>query len=79
LQRGGFETLHAGGDSFAFVRQLGGESIITALTRGSATTLELGVSGRWRDALSGDLLEARNGVLHVPLRDVSFRILRLEL
>jgi alpha-glucosidase len=79
LQRGGFETLHAGGDSFAFVRQLGGESVTTALTRGSATTLELGVSGRWRDALSGDLLEARNGVLHVPLRDVSFRILRLEL
>jgi alpha-glucosidase len=82
LQRGGFETLHAAGDALAFVRRLEGQAVITALTRGDTValevTLEPSLEGRWKDAFSGEGLEAADGALRLALATKSFRILMLE-
>jgi alpha-glucosidase len=62
LARGGYLTLLAHGDVFAYARILGDEAVVTLLHRGDrATSVTLpvwatGTTGRWFDALDGSSL-----------------------
>jgi alpha-glucosidase len=62
LQRGGYGTLLAEGDVFAFARTLDGDAVITIVHRGAdacavtVPTWATGVAGPWTDALRGTMV-----------------------
>jgi alpha-glucosidase len=76
LQRGGWETVHAAGDAIAYLRRLGTERVLVAVSRGAESRLELAGLGAWVDAFTGDAVGVdSDGRLRLTVPAAGYRIL----